>query len=94
MPRIVVAAMEVPAYNTNENAFILKAYNLVRRDSLNLACQVVEKTKGKKKKKHREEDRRVRVGATVQITSSLCSLVTEKSFWSVTVRWNHVTSFE
>ena len=48
MPRIVVAAREVPAYNTNENAFILKAYNLVRRDSLNLACQVVEKTKGKK----------------------------------------------
>ena len=50
MPRIVVGAREVPAYNTNENAFILKAYNLVRRDSLNLACQVVEKTKGKKKK--------------------------------------------
>lgn len=89
MPRIVVGAREVPAYNTKENAFILKAYNLVRRDSLNLACQVVEETKGKKKT-HREEDRRVRVGATVQITSSLCSLVTEKPFWSVTVRWSHV----
>lgn len=50
MPRIVVGAREVPAYNTKENAFILKAYNLVRRDSLNLACQVVEETKGKKKK--------------------------------------------
>lgn len=49
MPRIVVGAREVPAYNTKENAFILKAYNLVRRDSLNLACQVVEETKGKKK---------------------------------------------
>ena len=30
MPRIVVDAREVPAYKTNENAFILKAYNLVR----------------------------------------------------------------
>lgn len=50
MLRIVVGAREVPAYNTNENSFILKASNLVRRDSLNLACQVVEKTKGKKEK--------------------------------------------
>lgn len=53
MPRIVVGAREVPAYNTKENAFILKAYNLVRRDSLNLACQVVEETKGKKKNTQR-----------------------------------------
>ena len=86
MLRIVVGAREVPAYSTNENTFILKASNLVRRDSLNLACQVVEKTKGKKKTHTHthKEDRRVKVGATVQITRSLCSLVPEKSFWSVT----------
>ena len=52
MLRIVVGAREVPAYSTNENTFILKASNLVRRDSLNLACQVVEKTKGKKTHTH------------------------------------------
>lgn len=57
MLRIVVGAREVPAYNTNENSFILKASNLVRRDSLNLACQVVEKTKGKKKKKKKPQRR-------------------------------------
>ena len=68
-----------------KNTFILKASNLVRRDSLNLACQVVEKTKGKNTHTHtHKEDRRVKVGATVQITRSLCSLVPEKSFWSVT----------
>lgn len=37
MPRIVVGAREVPAYKINENAFILKAYNLLRRDSLSMS---------------------------------------------------------